>query len=84
MVKIRGKKEGSIHQRKNGTWRAQASLDGQRLSFTASTRRECQEWLKKTIGQIDNGMTFASTTVTLGDYLAIWLTSMAGTAAWPG
>jgi len=65
MAKIRSKKEGSIHQRKNGTWRVQLSLEGRRLSFTARTRRECQDWLKKTVGQIDNGMTFASTTVTL-------------------
>jgi hypothetical protein len=31
MARIRGKNEGSIHQRKNGTWRAQVSLEGQRL-----------------------------------------------------
>jgi integrase len=75
MAKIRGKKEGSIHQRKNGTWRAQVSLDGQRLSFTARTRRECQEWLKKTIGQVDQGLSYASTTVSLGEFLNIWLAS---------
>jgi integrase len=75
MAKIRGKNEGSIHQRNNGTWRAQVSLGGQRLSHTAKTRRERQEWLKKTIGQIDHGMTFTSTTVTLGEYMQTWLDS---------
>ena len=75
MAKIRGKKEGSIHQRRNGTWRVQISLEGRRLSFTAKTRRECQEWLKKTIGQIDRGMTFASTAVTVEEFLNIWLGS---------
>ncbi|MCC7130131.1 MAG: hypothetical protein B6D39_04800 [Anaerolineae bacterium UTCFX2] len=75
MAKIRGKKEGSIHQRKNGTWRAQICLEGQRLSYTARTKLECQDWIKKTIRQIDQGMTFASTTVIFGDFLKIWLGS---------
>jgi integrase len=75
MARIRGKNEGSIHQRDNGTWRAQVSLEGRRLSHTTKTRRECQEWLKKTIDQVDNGMTFSSTTVTVGEYLKNWLES---------
>src|SRR4030065_1700784 len=76
MAKIRGKNEGSIHKRENGTWRVQVSLEGQRLSFTAKTRRECQEWLKKTVDQIDNGLTYDSTTVSLGEYLSSWLISV--------
>ena len=76
MAKIRGKKEGSIHQRKNGTWRAQVSLEGRRLSFTAKTRRECHEWLKQTIGHIDHGMTYSSTKITLEEYMDLWLTSI--------
>ena len=75
MAKIRGKKDGSIHRRENGTWRAQICLEGKRLSFSSKTRRECQEWLKKVIGQIDNGLTYASSTVTLGEYLKSWLES---------
>ncbi len=75
MAKIRGKNEGSIHQRRNGTWRAQVSLEGRRLSFTARTRRECQDWLKKTIGQIDQGMTFTSTILTFDEFLNTWLGS---------
>ena len=73
MAKIRGKNEGSILQLESGTWRAQVSLQGRRLSFTSKTKRECQEWIKKTINQIDKGMTFASTTVTLDEYLQGWL-----------
>ena len=73
MAKIRGKNEGSIHQRKNGTWRAQVSLGGYRLSFTGKTRRECQAWIKQTVLQIDHGLTYASTTVTLDDHLESWL-----------
>src|SRR5450759_4514736 len=76
MAKIRGKNEGSILQLESGTWRAQVSLQGRRLGFTSKTRRECQEWIKKTINQIDKGMTFASTTVTLAEYLQGWLISI--------
>jgi integrase len=75
MARIRGRNEGSIHQRANGTWRAQVSLDGKRLGYTAKTRRECQNWIKKTIGEIDHGLTFTSTTVTLGEYMQSWLDS---------
>ena len=49
MAKKRGNNEGSIHKRPNGTWRAQVSLSGTRLSFTANSRAECQTWIKKTI-----------------------------------
>ena len=75
MAKRRGNKEGSIHQRKDGTWRAQILLEGRRLSHSAKTRRECQNWLKKTISQIDDGMTFASTQITLEEYLYGWIAS---------
>jgi integrase len=76
MAMKRGNKEGSISRRKNGAWRAQVTLDGMRLSYGAKTRAECQEWIKKTIGQIDDGMTYASTTKTLDEYLAGWLSSI--------
>lgn len=73
--KIRGKKEGSIHRLPSGSFRAQVTLQGRRLSFTAKTRRECQEWIKKVQGQIDEGMTFASTKITLAEYLDGWLSN---------
>jgi len=75
MAKRRGNNEGTIHQRQNGTWRAQITLDGHRLSFTASTRNTCQQWLKNTVHQIDEGMNFASTVKTLGEFLNNWLDS---------
>jgi integrase len=76
MAKKRGNNEGSIHRRPTGTWRAQVTLNGRRLSFTADTRHDCQEWLKKTSGQIDGGLTFASTRITLGEFLSGWLSSL--------
>jgi integrase len=75
MAKKRGHNEGSIYRRQNGTWSVQATLQGHRLSCTFKTQRECQEWLKKIRGQIDEGMTLSTTKIVLGDFLSSWLTS---------
>jgi site-specific recombinase XerD len=75
MAKKRANSEGSIYKRANGTWSVQASMQGQRLSNTFKTQGECQEWLKKTRGQIDDGMTLASTKICLREFLTSWLIS---------
>lgn len=75
MTRRRGNNEGSLHPRANGTWRAQVTVQGRRLSYTAKTRRDVQEWIKRTQEQIDNGMSYASTQRSLADYLRGWLTS---------
>ncbi len=75
MTKKRGNNEGSISRRPSGAWRAQVTLNGRRLSFTADSRRECQDWLKKTIHQIDDGLTFANTKITVEEFLSEWLSS---------
>ena len=75
MAKKRANSEGSIYKRANGTWSVQATLQGHRLSQTFKTQGECQEWLKKTRGQIDDGMTLASTKISLREFLTGWLTS---------
>ncbi len=69
----RGNNEGTIHKRKNGTWRAQISLNGKRLSQTANTRSECINWLKNTKDLIDGGMTFSKSEYTLGEFLSDWI-----------
>lgn len=76
MAKKRGNNEGSIYKKPNGAWRAQVSLNGTRLSFTADTRGECQTWIKKTINQIDNGLTLDGAQSCLNEYLPSWLTSI--------
>ena len=47
MAKKRGNNEGTIYQDSDGTYRAQISLDGHRLSFTADTHKECLDWIRK-------------------------------------
>ena len=69
----RGKNEGSIYKKKNGTWRAQISLDSKRFSFTAKTRAECHDWLRKMLDQIDQGMTYKGRQLTLKAYLCGWI-----------
>ena len=75
MAKKRGNGEGSIIKRPSGSWQVQVSLQGRRIGRTFKTQRECQEWLKKTRGQIDDGMTYASTKIYLGEYLGGWIIS---------
>ena len=75
MARRRGNHEGSIHQLPSGTYRAQITLQGQRLSFTASTRKQCQEWLKQTYRQIDDGLSLTATKITLGEYMSNWLST---------
>jgi integrase len=74
--KRRGNSEGSLQQRPNGRWRVQVSIQGKRLSFSAKTRSECQQWLKNTQKQIDAGLTFAGAQQTLLEYLEGWLVSI--------
>lgn len=73
--KRRGNNEGSLYQLHSGSWRAQVSIQGHRKSFTAKTKRECQEWLNKTLGQIYEGMTFANTQITVDEFLSGWLST---------
>lgn len=73
MAKIRAHNEGSIYQRSNGTWRAQVSIDGRRLSFTAKTKKEGLAWILETKNQIDKGLTFEGAGMTLQEFLAEWL-----------
>jgi len=73
MTRKRGNNEGSIRRRKNGSWRAQVTLDGRRLSYTAKTRKECHDWNRKILGEIDQGLTFANTHIVVEEYLDNWL-----------
>ncbi len=75
-TKIRGRNEGSIFQLEDGRWRGQVTLEGKRLSFSARTRKEVQAWLKKTITQVDNGLTAKGAATTLHEFLDGWLVSI--------
>ncbi len=71
--KIRGRNEGSLHQRPNGTWRAQISLGGKRINFGAKSKTECQNWLRQMQTQVDQGYNHQGGKITLAVYLEQWL-----------
>lgn len=73
MNKHRGKNEGSLSQRKNGSWRAQVTLEGRRVSKGFKTKAEAQKWLQDMRNQIDDGLTFDATRITLEQFLTGWL-----------
>jgi integrase len=70
---IRGKNEGSIFRKPNGTWVAQVSVLSKRISHSARSRAECQAWIRQTLDQIDQGMTFEARNLRLSDYLREWI-----------
>jgi len=71
--KIRGWNEGTLHQRPNGSWRAQISLNGKRVSFDAKIKVECQTWLRKILEQRDRGYDIEGGKISLSKYLQRWL-----------
>jgi Phage integrase, N-terminal SAM-like domain len=75
MAKKRGNSEGTIYRRQNGTWSAQVSLQDHRLTHSFKTQHEAQEWLRKIRGQVSDGMSYASSQLTLSEHLDGWLTT---------
>ncbi len=71
----RGWNEGSISKRSNGTWRAQILFGGKRINFRAKTRTECQQWLRKTLDQKDQGIGFEGRNIPLGTFLQDWIST---------
>jgi len=69
----RANQEGSVFQLNNGSWRAQITLDGKRLSFSALSQGECRDWIRKMLNKVDAGLTYEVMQLTLGDYLHDWL-----------
>lgn len=72
MAKRRANNEGSLYKYRD-KWRAQITLNGKRLGFSADTQRECQEWIRLTQTQIDHGLTFDNADMRLEEFLANWL-----------
>ena len=73
MAKSRSKNEGTIYKRAYGSWRAQITIDGKRLSYTASSQTQCRDWVRKMLNQIDAGLTYKGTQLTVGEYMNEWL-----------
>lgn len=83
MVKRRGRGEGSIRRRPDGTYEARVSLgcdgSGRRKSRSvyAKTRGEVQAKLRKVQDEAGRGVLAEPTALTLGQYLDAWLSDVA-------
>jgi integrase len=73
MAKRRGNNEGSLFKRQDGRWVAQASVEGRPVSKYFKTQREGREWLKVILAQVDEGLNFDGTHITVQGYLKDWL-----------
>ena len=69
----RSNNEGTITKRPNGKWRAQISLDGKRLSHNGDTKAECQHWLRQMQDQIEQGMSYVGSQMTLEAFFTNWI-----------
>jgi integrase len=77
VTKRRGHNEGSVFYREDkNSWRALITIDGRRLSHNGKTRQECQTWLKETLKQVDNGMSYNAAQTKVIDFLEEWLVSI--------
>jgi len=76
MAKRRFNKEGTIYQRPNGRWRAQITIYGRRLSYTADYQKECLDWIHETRNQIDKGLNLNGIDKTLEEFLPDWLNTV--------
>lgn len=70
---IRSRNEGSISKRANGSYLAQVSIDGKRVSKVYKTKKEAQEWITTMTGQVKQGLTYNSAKTTVDELLAEWL-----------
>ena len=73
MARRRANNEGSIYQRGDGRWVAAISIDGKRVSKYGKTQAEVRTWLKEKVAQVDQGLTYDATKITVKEYLEDWL-----------
>lgn len=81
MPKKRGNNDGSIRQRKNGSWEARYVAgylpDGKpdRKSLYAPTQEEAQKKLREVLRQLDRGEYVEPNKMTIGQWLDIWFST---------
>jgi integrase len=78
----RGNGEGSIYQMKDGRWRAAVSIGyrngkPRRKVYTAATRAEVQERLKRALGDQQLGLPIVGERETVGKFLKHWIEHVA-------
>jgi integrase len=75
--KRRGNGEGTIYKRKDGRYEARFTVHTasgpKRKAIYGRTRAEVAEKLTKAMADRDQGVSFEASTITLGEYLRVWL-----------
>src|SRR5258706_16291720 len=78
MERRRGKGEGSIYQRRDGSWCAQATLpDGKRKTKYGHSQKEVRDWLLEQRKLVNDGLLTSSEEITFGSFLDRYLTEIA-------
>jgi len=72
-MKRRFNNEGSIYKTKDGYWRAQISIEGERIGHAAKTFEDCKNWLDTTKKQIEEGLSYQGANILFRDYMKTWL-----------
>jgi integrase len=79
MTKRRGRGEGSIYRRKDGSWVAQYTAGDKRRYIYGKTRKDVAATLSKAIAERDSGVVYDSENLKVADYLDRWLDSVKDT-----
>src|SRR5215203_4617273 len=79
MTRRRGRGEGSIYRRKDGSWVAQYTAGVKRRYIYGKTRKDVAARLSKAIVERDSGFVYDSENLKVADYLDRWLDSIRDT-----
>lgn len=74
MAERRGRNEGSIWKERN-RYRAAISMNGRRLTRSFFTKSDCVAWLREMSTQVDYGLTYRNSKLTVSAYLQDWLST---------
>jgi integrase len=79
MTKRRGRGEGSIYRRKDGSWVAQYTTGDKRRYIYGKTKKEVAERLNRALAARDSGIVYDSQNLKVAGYLDRWLDSIKDT-----
>ena len=79
MTRRRGRGEGSIYRRKDGSWVAQYTVGDKRRYIYGKTRKDVAARLSKAIAERDSGIVYDPENLKVADYLDRWLDSIRDT-----
>jgi integrase len=64
---------GSLYRLPSGRWRALVTVKGKRISHISDTQKEANQWIRETVNQVEQGLTYSSAKITVGDFLDEWI-----------